>query len=158
MWLARKAPALSPCLFFQCSRLALTSRIPTVIWVGRKSLSGVAWKIGSRAHGCLPQMLWGGPLLTPRRGRPRRPPPKMGGAPPSQPGGRAPPAHPRLKDHKRARRRGCPEQVRARDLRSLLLGGGAFRVEALDVAALGAGGRVYDGVDQRRLSARERLG
>src|SRR4051812_16169484 len=137
MWLARKAPALSPCLFFQCSRLALTSRIPTVIWVGRKSLSGVAWKIGSRTIGCLPEMWWAIPFQT--RGRAR-------------------PGHPRLKDHKRARRRGCPEQVRARDLRSLLLGGGAFRVEALDVAALGAGGRVYDGVDQRRLSARERLG
>jgi methyltransferase len=35
---------------------------------------------------------------------------------------------------------------------SCLLGDGAPRIEALDVPALGAGGRVDDGIDQRRLS------
>src|SRR6202040_3371189 len=40
---------------------------------------------------------------------------------------------------------------------SLLLGGGALGVEALDVAAFGAGGRVDHGVDQRRLAGGERL-
>src|SRR5215472_5510963 len=41
---------------------------------------------------------------------------------------------------------------------SLLLCGGALRVEALDVAAFGAGGRVDHRVDQRRLARGERLG
>src|SRR5678815_2564879 len=40
--------------------------------------------------------------------------------------------------------------------RLLLLGDG--RVEARDAAALGAGGLVDDGVDQRRLARRDRLG
>src|SRR5437762_7637690 len=40
---------------------------------------------------------------------------------------------------------------------SFLRGGGALGVEALDMAAFGAGGRVDHGVDQRRLSRGERL-
>src|SRR5207248_8695196 len=43
-------------------------------------------------------------------------------------------------------------------LLSFLLGRGALRVEALDVAAFGAGGRVDDGVDQGRFFGGERLG
>src|SRR5579883_143745 len=39
----------------------------------------------------------------------------------------------------------------------LLLGEGAARVQILDVAALGARGRIDDGIDQRRLARRERF-
>src|ERR1700693_6143485 len=55
MWLARNAPALTPCLLRECRPLASTARIPTVIWVGRKSESGVDLKIGSRTIGFPPK-------------------------------------------------------------------------------------------------------
>src|SRR6266403_553648 len=48
--------------------------------------------------------------------------------------------------------------MRERDSAALfLLGDGALGIEALDVAALGAGGRVDDGVDQGGLAGGERI-
>ena len=44
------------------------------------------------------------------------------------------------------------------DFPSLPLGDGAARVEALDMPALGSGRRVDDGIDEGRLSRRERVG
>src|SRR5258707_11480461 len=141
MWMARNAPALSPCFFFQCSRLALTSRMPTVICVGRKSASGVDLKIGSRTIGHLPENAT-------RRQHAGVKPPR----------GRARPGHPRLETPDESKKDvGARNKSGHGELTSLLLGDGALRIEALDVAALGAGGRVDHRVDQRRLARRERF-
>src|SRR6202012_1257755 len=85
-------PIVSACFFFFCSRQRLrfsfTSRIPTVIWVGRSDRIGIGWIIGSRAFdmtghlppGLLNMQLWfvrlwhdvtcdQSPLATPRTGK-----------------------------------------------------------------------------------------
>src|SRR5258708_29449285 len=56
MWPARNSPAFAPCFSRQPLRFSATSRMPTVIWVGRSSFIGVAVKMGSRIIGRLARL------------------------------------------------------------------------------------------------------